>query len=245
MKKTLLILISGFLLAGLMQCQKDSNISPPPGKVRLVPKTPEGSPVEHGIDAVPDENGIYLEWYPNVEKNLGGYVIYRSEEIDRNFVQITKISRAATGTIDTSFVDTTVALNRRYYYFVRAFDDLDQFGEASDTVTYKLWVKPILSSPVGVISNPGTVKFVWDFDANFIPNEFVFRLEKEGAEGFKNFFTKDSLFLDDYSPHQEWDVGKLTISPPLTTGTYRWRIDPLGNEDFCGAESKWMVFVVQ
>ena len=227
-----------------MGCKDQSNQTPPPAKVRIVEKTPEDSTVEHGIDAVPDIDAIFLEWHPNTEKNLAGYIVYRSKMENSQFVEVGRVTKRYEK-IDTTFTDSLVALTKRYYYFIRAFDDLNQMSEPSDTVNYKLWVKPVLLAPVGVVQNPSSIVFTWEFNASFVPSEFVFRLERLGGSGFVNFFTKLFNLSNDYTPHQEWDLAKLTIFTPLTTGTYRWRIDPIGNENLCGAESNWMMFVVQ
>ncbi len=225
-------------------CKDQSNQSPPPAKVQLVTKTAENDPVEHGIDAIPEKDAIFLEWHPNTEKNLAGYIVYRSEVENSQFVEVGKITKYYEK-IDTTFTDSLVALNTRYYYFVRAFDDLNQIGDPSDTVSYKLWVKPVLFAPVGAISDPTTIVFIWEFNASFVPNTFVFRIERLGSSGFTNFFTQDFSLGDDYTPHQEWEISKLPLSSPLPTGMYRWRIDPIGNEPLYGAESNWMMFAVQ
>ena len=50
----------------------------------------------------------------------------------------------------------------------------------------------------------------------------------------------------DYNPEQEWDLPKLEYDTTLSLGTYRWRIDSIGNElDQEGSESVWFIFNIQ
>jgi hypothetical protein len=245
------IFVLFFVGTVFFNCSKeDVNRVEPPARVMLVDKSSDTSTVETGIDAVyleesPAKNAIFLEWHPNTENALAGYSIYRSEFADRNFAAIGKVSKSF-NIIDTTFIDKSVSLNQRYYYFVRAFDDLQQSGEPSDTVSYKVVENPILSSPVGQIGNISAPLFIWDFNSEFIPHFFVFRLERRETGAFRNYYTKLLEMNVDYVPHQEWSLLKLTGIPSLLAGEYRWRIDVIGTEfDTEGAESAWYIFIIQ
>ncbi|OPX33164.1 hypothetical protein B1H10_06460 [candidate division KSB1 bacterium 4484_188] len=215
--------------------------------MRFVEKTAESDTLERGIDAVPESDAIYLEWYSNHEENLAGYVISRSIFEDRNFVEIARIKKITEFELpDTTFIDQVDSLNilDRYYYYIEAIDDFDQLGEPSDVVSYKLVPKPILGSPRNVITQTSP-DFTWDFDESFVPNAFVFRLLKRNNQKYFYYFTKLSLLRDDYAPHQQWTGDELTLPTPLPSGTYRWRIDPIGAEENQGAESIWLDFTIQ
>ncbi len=228
-----------FLGLILQQCSDATNKPEPPARVELVPKTADTLAVEHGIDAVPESNSIFLEWHPNQEKTLAGYAVYRSETPDKNFAQVKKIASAAGGK-DTTYVDS-VALNMRFYYFVRAYDTEDQYGDPSDTVNYKLMEKAELLAPVGPSANPNPV-FQWNFGPSGAPS-FIFRLEK--LIGNNRYGT---LLTDSHSPTynnpESWQLSLLGYPQPLTSGEYRWRIDVDAGNNF-GSESNWKTFTVQ
>ncbi len=235
----------------LLNCSsEDVNRVEPPARVILVAKSSDSSAVESGIDAIyldesPTKNAIFLEWHPNSENTLAGYSIYRSEFSDRNYAAIGKVTKSF-DVIDTTFIDKSVSLNQRYYYFIRAYDDLQQYGEPSDTLYYKVVENPILSSPAGLIGNNSTPLFIWDFNSEFVPHYFVFRLERRETGAFGNCGTKLLEMSVDYVPHQEWSLFRLTGKALLPAGEYRWRIDTIGTEfDSEGAESAWYIFIIQ
>jgi hypothetical protein len=243
------IILVGLLTIGLPGCEDEVNKEAPPARVVLVEKNPDTSAVERGIDALyevsrPEVNSIILEWHPNLETTLAGYSIFRSESIDKNYVAIVRIGKAF-NFIDTTFIDNSVSLQKRYYYFIKAFDEFDQFSDPSDTVNYKLVEIPSLSSPVGNIGNNFSPIFAWDFHPNYIPHTFIFRLEKIENEAFNPLYTKLLELGVDYDPHQEWTLSSLTSVNSLSAGIYRWRIDPLGSEALHGAESAWREFSIQ
>jgi len=248
MKKFIILFVLLFFILHLA-CTDDVNKTEPPARVQLVPKTAESDTLEKGIDAVYDQanplvNDIVLEWHPNTEKTLAGYSIYRSESIDKNYVSVGKITKNF-NIIDTTFTDVSVSLDKRYFYFLKAFDELDQYSDPSDTVNYSVRESPVLLEPVGIITNRVPF-FSWNFHPNFVPDNFVFRLLIRNVNGiFKNLYTKETSIGDDYSPNQSRDLTEITPFSSLAPGAYKWRIDPIGSEPFQGAESDWMQFTVQ
>jgi hypothetical protein len=250
MKKYCIFVFATFCIG--MSCdQGEVNKVDPPPAVKIVQKNSDTSVVETGIDALydpssPDNNYIYLEWYRNPENRLAGYDIYRSTAANRNFQAIARVTGRNRLGIDTVFIDKTVSLNQRYYYFIRAFDDLDQYGEPSDTSEYELIEIPVLSYPVYNIGNITSPIFKWSFANSINPHFFVFRLEKNQNEVYVNIHTKLCERITDYKTDQEWDLQKLHYASTLTAGTYRWRIDSIGSErDRIGSESTWFIFVIE
>jgi hypothetical protein len=79
----------------------------------LIDDTAPFSP--QGVYSVSGDGKIYIEWYANQEKDLKGYIVYRSSERDRGYKEITKIS-------SNSYIDTDVRNGNTYYYAVSAFD---------------------------------------------------------------------------------------------------------------------------
>ena len=256
MKIAIVIITACVLLFSLQGCQSGvENQDLPPGQVQLVAKTPEDSSLEKGIDAIAIvgannqviRNGIILEWHPLPDDDIEAYEIYRKmNDSTGTFNKIAEV-RKEFERLDTVFVDTTVAVSRYYYYYIRARDALGQQGPNSRKVGYMILPWPDLELPINndVLQD----RFVWNFDENFVPGQFIFRLERQIGQGtYVNIFTKLITLIADYSPHQEWTLARLEtygLSIPLPTGTYRWRIDVVGSGAFQGAESNWATFRVQ
>ena len=220
----------------------------PPARVDLIHGSADTSAIEFGIDALylnesPNKNSIFFEWRPNSESSLAGYEIYRSEFPNQNYTSLAQVLENF-GVIDTFYIDNSVSLNIRYYYFIRAFDELGQYSEPSDTISYKVMENPILSYPVSIIGNITAPEFIWDFPP-IIPHYFVFRLEISENEIYRSLYSKLIEISVEYDPHQEWTLAELTQETALSAGKYRWRIDSIGSEDNQGAESAWFVFIIQ
>jgi hypothetical protein len=238
MKKVIVILpLLGFLFFFSNSCQEDPQPEPP-GRVIIIPKSDEFAQEEHGIDAVPESDGIFLEWRPNQEKNLTGYIIYRSDFFNKNYLEVGRVGEVYQQ-IDTTFIDESVDLNKTYYYFVRAIDDLDQVGDPSDTVDYKLLEKPQLLSPTGVLDS--LPDFRWNYLDPIPPNEFVFRLQKKINQNVFEYIGVTVRTIS-YSFPETWNLKDLGITENLSKGEYLWRIDPFGINQ--GSESAWTRFIM-
>ena len=237
MKKYLLFFTSIFLiiLAG-MNCKNETNITPPPVRVELVDKTAEDSVIEHGIDAVPESNGIKLEWYPNREKKLEGYAVYRSRFLNKHYLEIGRVKKQY-GITDTTFIDEPVNLDTSYYFFIRAYDELDQFGDPSDTVRYRLVKKAKLLNPINDNHASSSPRFQWN---SIVTHYFIFRLTKnpENKEEYICVTKKERK----YNSPEDWGLDEFGVTP-LSSGKYYWRIDSVGGENE-GAESNWATFIV-
>ena len=70
-----------------------------------------------GVAAVPSEGGISLIWEPNLELDLGGYLVLRREGSDATLRQLT-----GSPIVDARFRDTDVTPGTRYTYSVVAVD---------------------------------------------------------------------------------------------------------------------------
>ncbi|OGB64904.1 MAG: hypothetical protein A2Y94_11030 [Caldithrix sp. RBG_13_44_9] len=219
----------------------------PPARVVLISNSADTSSVEHGIDAIylnesPDKNSIFFEWRPNGESTLAGYEMYRSVFANQNYTSLARVVENF-GIIDTFYIDNSISLNIRYYYFIRAFDDLDQYGEPSDTISYEVIENPILLG--SIITDTTALEFIWNFPAFAVPQYFVFRLEISENEIYRNLYSKLIEISVEYGQHQEWTLAELTQETTLSPGKYRWRIDSIGSEYNQGAESAWFIFIIQ
>ncbi len=128
-----------FFFAG---CSEDSNtVEPQTVEVQkdTVPFPPQG------VGSVTGDGYVVINWLPNWEsqlgeKDLGGYVIYRSLQETENYEEIGRV-----GVDITTFTDRTVKNGVTYFYAVSA---VDQAGNESD-----LSVESVFDTPRPAGSN--------------------------------------------------------------------------------------------
>jgi hypothetical protein len=227
-------------------CTGDQDpVAQTPGKIVFVPKEPDTAEVERGIDAVPDRDGIYLEWFDPRDPDLRFVDIYRMREGETFFRKIRSIDlESASGAEDTTYTDAPEDiedyLGTDTEYFLRAVNSDGVEGPASDTLTYNLWDKPVLSRPSGEIIT-GLPVFYWRFPGA-IPDSYILRIRED--------FTNRLVFVrefqvEEYFENQELDLSSIAEPPEFISGfTYLWRIDSVGPEPlFSGSESQWRTFI--
>jgi hypothetical protein len=214
-----------------------------PGKIVLVPKEPDTALVERGIDAIPDREGVYLEWFNPGDNDLRYIDVYRMRDGETYFKKIRSIDlESASAGEDTTYIDAPEDLifNINNYYFVKAVNQDGVEGPASDTLKYKLMQKPVLSRPNGTIVT-GLPVFYWSFP-NVIPDTYILRIRED--------FTNRVVFVREfqvtsYFAEQELDLSEVDEPPEFNSGfTYLWRIDSVGPEPLSsGSESQWQTFI--
>jgi hypothetical protein len=219
---------------------------PTPGRVLMVPRNPDTLAVERGIDAVPESDGIILEWFDLRDPGVRYYDIYRQNENETFFKRIKRIDlETAFPGSDTVYVDNSedLAINVYNYYYVRAVNRDGLEGSNSDTARYKLIQKPETSRPNGELV-PGQPVLFWSFPGGTIPENYIVRIEEE--------FTDRVVFIrqfkvTEYFQDQSLDLGKVADPPQFIPNfTYRWRLDSVGPDaDNSGAESQWRIFTAQ
>lgn len=221
----------------------------PPAAPMWVAKSSPCDTVERGIDAVPEDDFIQLEWHPNKEDDLGGYRIFRADSaVDRKFVLIADVGDISGGALDTMYTDMNVKVNVNYFYYMVAYDLSGNVSKASDTIRYRLIPKPVPVSPSG-FTRDAVPFFKWNDFSHYaydyvikIENTlnkkviWIFRLIRPNYAGFeqKVIYNKDWKALED----------------SLKRGViYRWRVDAIAEEvgdiDIAGAESSWEYFEVK
>jgi len=223
-----------------------------PGSVVFVAKTADTDSVEQGIDAVPDQNGILLEWETLKEENLKYYDIYRQRDGETYFKKIKSIDieTASTGEA-TRYIDdpNDIIFNIYNFYYIRAVNKDGISGAPSDTVQYKLMQKPILVRPKGETIT-GLPIFEWNFP-DVIPDSYILRIMEEFTE--RIIFVRE-FQTEEYFSEQSLDLATKANPPEFISGfTYRWRIDSVGagiirNDDgselnYSGSESEWSTFI--
>ncbi len=238
-----------FLIISGCQNTTEGDNEPPP-QVQLISKSPDSALVETGIDAQdpetgidPSKNGIYLEWHPLQINDLRSYRVYRrAVDTTGNFSLIAEIAQSF-GSTDTSFLDTNVELQIIYYYYVTAEDEDGLESDPSRLDHYTLLPKPNLVTPTGRQDFQG--RFAWTFSPNYVPLNFIFRLDRVVGEEYLPLEVKLLETIGNNQPDQDWGVNQVGIAA-LTPGVYRWRIDVRTlRDDRLGAESEWGFFVVR
>jgi len=70
-----------------------------------------------GVHSISGDGQVKIVWYPNQEKDLKGYIIYRSTKKSGDYKEIGTVSAKV-----SSFIDDDVKNGTTYYYAVSAFD---------------------------------------------------------------------------------------------------------------------------
>ena len=106
-----LVILGIFIPALVLQgCAVDSDVN-----VDVIDDTPPATP--RGVRSVTGDEQVLIEWYPNQETDLKGYVIYRSLRELKGYDEIAEV-----GPKVMSYVDDDVKNGITYYYAVSAFD---------------------------------------------------------------------------------------------------------------------------
>ena len=91
--------------------------------------------VPRGVKTITGDGYVEIEWYPNAEFDLAGYIVWRSLN-NRDFEEIADLS---SGT--TRYRDRDVRNGRTYYYAVSAYDSNNPVNE-SDLSPEDAWDTP-------------------------------------------------------------------------------------------------------
>lgn len=80
-----------------------------------------------GVVATPITHGIRIDWLPNQELDLDGYRIYRriNNEPDYDSLNIVLLQ-------DTTYTDSGLGGENKYYYVLRAFDNVGNYSPLSE-----------------------------------------------------------------------------------------------------------------
>ena len=228
MKRSLCLMAAGWLL--LTACGDEvTNPSSSLPAPRFVASIPDTAVFEQGIDAIPEEDAIFLQWYH--EEALAGFQLFRRMGEKESFSMI-----AALTAQDSSYYDR-VGTNVRCYYYLRGVDDEGRLSAPSDTTDYMLLAK----ATDLMVSGGDSLFFSWSIGL-IRPQAYVLRLQEESSgmmiwisrmePGFQG--TRESI-LYNYDDRAQW--------PRLQNGiNYRWRLDCVGAAPRTGSESSWQRF---
>lgn len=188
----------------------------------------------NGIDAVADNNWIQLQWnvlldddvdYISIHRfNLGDYQAYLQYLANNNeeYEFATKIDSIASPT-QTRYVDhfsdlAGSTVSQMWFYYIKAVDVAGNWTN-SDTVCYKLTVKPIPIQPASyaIMDNLQDVTFQWNLDSSGTITGYRLLL-----------FDQYHNLLWNYTPLDLEDPIKAYDGPAYNEETYIWRIDAFG-----------------
>jgi len=111
--------VAVFMLQGCAYYESDHN--------KEIDTTPPAAP--RGVYSITGDEEVVINWYPNQEKDLKGYMIYRSFEKLGKYVEIDMVGSEA-----SSYVDKNVKNGTTYYYAVSAIDFNDNESELSPEI---------------------------------------------------------------------------------------------------------------
>jgi hypothetical protein len=235
-KKMIRIFIIIVIFTTFIHCTKDVNRPENLLEKPVLLDAPlETAIVEKGIDAVPEQDAIEVQWELN--SIFKGYKVYRRTQDEDEFSPIRTL-----GETDSLFIDSeNIVFNKRYYYYLLGRDKNNNWSQPSDTVNYLL-INKAFNLEKTVKQNKLT--FHWQIH-DFSPEKYYLKLYDENqdeiiwlSEIMPSYTTLEEKF--DYN----WD-GKA-ITPNLTIGIpYRWRVDIKGPSQNSGSESNWQRFTLE
>jgi fibronectin type 3 domain-containing protein len=237
MKSRYFSLIFGCLFT-ILSCQNTiDNNKDRPDTVKFVEKSEEYEIPEKGIDAIPEEIAIFIEWFRHDNSEIEKYQIYRQTDPLDDFYLIDTIQ-------DTFYIDIITDIIPRYYYYVIAVNYDNIKSESSDTLSYQLLEKPTPLAPSG-LSQSVSPDFQWEDHTQPQANYYILRVIRsdDGAVIWNATVQANLGFAIQNNPYNSDQSASIS---ELKRGIgYQWRVDVIGSEDFCGSESVWTSFQIQ
>jgi len=240
MNKSIYFFLLLVLIFTIFNCNKNINTGGRlPSAVHLIPSSGDTSLIERGIDAVPESDGIRLEWISSSEDGIAGYEIFRGLERDGTYKKIAGVEVLTA--LDSVFIDEDVSLFQRYYYFIKTVDREGRRSISSDTLDYKLIRKAVNLLPKGEINN-SRPDFSWE-DPNQ-EGKYVIRVVDVESDSVISIVT---IFSSYNPPREEVSFGNVMSGHDslLVQKDYKWRVDVVGSEQNSGSESGWVIFKVK
>ncbi|MCD6170702.1 MAG: hypothetical protein J7J76_09170 [Candidatus Latescibacteria bacterium] len=242
------LLTSVFIVISLVACDRVTRQDRvPPAAPVLLETGPEESFRESGIDAVPQDDWIRIEWTVGEGKDLAGYEIYRraEDEAALSLIFTLPVGEVEETSPDTAFWhDKSVRILVRYFYQMRSFDSSGNRSDFSNTVDYKLLPKLLPIWPKGEIED-GAPEFQFWWGQN--PEEVSSIIIRLLDSGDKPLWISKPVVPRGYGEKVvvEYNFDGRAAIPVLHPGSYRWRVDSIGPERRSGSESRWTEFSVK
>jgi hypothetical protein len=269
---TLLILIP--LIFSCTGKEKLPTDTTPPTKATMIPhvgdlgdatqgqytvKTPDGDQIvtvypitddNNGIDTVPDDNWLRVQWSTLYDDDLDYLYIWRLRKNLIGPYDLTKVDSIRIGSpAPNSYLDHSLSegefspLGTDWYYFIEL---VDQAGNStvSDTVGYHLSAKVIQDQPSFEqhIESPYPVTFKWYCLTSETISHYRLLLLSESKS---IIWSQDVYDTDPNTSYLEVIYGDNTTQEPvLNSGEYYWRVDAFmdGEAVAGGSESNEVPF---
>lgn len=240
-----------FIIVLFIGCGESIEDPDAPSAPVWVEKSDPTDPIAHGIRPYHDGNGIVLEWHPNLEDDISGYKLYKTEaDIDNKFILAVDINAFSLSGADTFFVDDSVKFNVNYYYYLKAYDQAGNRSVPSDTIQYAIISKAEPWDPDGDINSQQTLFKWYDFSYSY-PNYIVLLedFDKREVVWISPFIAPNygaishsvSFNFDGTSELDTFEIGTR----------YRWCVKSIAfvdshtNIDISGSISYWAYFTIQ
>lgn len=221
------------LLAAAGLACEGSGTGPEPAvaRPRFVTAAADSAELEAGIDAVPEEEAIFLQW--RREAALAGFELFRRREGEKEFVRLAALTAA-----DSSYLDRTPA-GVRCFYYLRGVDEEGRLSAPSDTADYLLLPK----ATALMITAGDTLIFSWAM-TGMRPAAYLIRLEEEESGTVVWICSMEPDFATTRESAR-WNQNRRARQETLYRGVkYRWRIDCVGASPHSGSESAWQRFTL-
>ena len=230
-KQMVFCLLFGLLFT-IFNCKNEVNTGTiKPSPIILIAGLGDTSLVERGIDTIPEGDVIRIEWIPSSEGEVNRYRIYRSEENRSGpFIEIGSVSE-----IDSFFLDYSVSVGKRYYYYVLVQNDDEILSDPSDTLDYKL-----IAKATNLKTTASADSFSWIDPNDYAAPFYVIRLLEVASQDMIWFTTIETKYDNIQSVLYNKD-GSANLDSLIIGIDYQWRIDIKGPEDHCGSESEWAI----
>ncbi|HNW59735.1 MAG TPA: hypothetical protein PKI62_08685 [bacterium] len=230
MRRMLLALAAAF---GLWMACTGHSTSPEavPPVPRFVPAVPDTAAVEQGIDAVPEEDAILLQW--RQDEALAAFQLFRRREGEKNYELAAQLTAR-----DTTFLDR-VAPNLRCRYYLRGANEAGQLSAPSDTLDYMLLNKATDLQ----IAAGDTLLFSWSIGLQR-PAWYVLRLKEEFSGAMIWIGRVDPGYQGTRESVRYNHDGRARLVRLQSGVRYLWRLDCVGAAPQSGSESVWQRFIL-
>ncbi len=225
-----------YLLFGLFftifYCKKQANIEDTkPSPIFILEGSDVTSLIERGIDAIPEGNVIRIEWVPSSDEEVDRYRIYRSEQNPKGpFIEI-----ASCAAKDSFYLDYSVSVNKRYFYYMLVQNDQGILSDPSDTLDYRL-----IEKAKNLTTTAKADSFYWTDPNGYTAPYYMIRIYELASQEVIWFSRVEPQF--DNIQGVSFNKDGSAILDSLIGGIdYQWRIDIVGPEDHCGSESGWII----
>lgn len=175
----------------------------------------------NGIDAVPENDWIKIQWETFTDDDIDYLQIYRFNLQENEAIKIDSVAYSTQNYYFDQFANYDPSINKKWFYYIKVYDTSGNFS-ISDTTCYKLLQKPELLAPFdGYNYTAGDeLYFQWNENAEVIEYRLLV------FDG--NYDLLWAFQPTDHPGGANYEV--LYEGPELTSyNTIYWRVDAFGN----------------